>query len=99
MTFEPEKVPAFLALFEQAKPKISRFEGCHHLALWQDAQAPNVYCTYSHWQNLAALENYRHSPLFKEVWAQTKALFAAKPQAFSVYQQWQSGPVPGPEAP
>jgi heme-degrading monooxygenase HmoA len=43
--------------------------------------------TYSIWENTDALENYRKSDLFKEVWSQTKMLFAAPAQAWSLEQK------------
>jgi len=84
MTFAPENVPAFLALFDGSKEQIRQQPGCRHLELWQDADQPAVYCTYSHWDDAAALNNYRKSALFGEVWPATKQLFAAPPVAFSV---------------
>lgn len=83
MTFAPEKTEAFLEIFNGSKGKIRSFPGCHHLELWQDASAPGVFTTYSHWENEQALENYRRSELFKTTWAKTKVLFAAKPVAWS----------------
>jgi len=87
MTFKPEEVDAFLKLFDERKDLIRGFEGCRHLELWQDATASNVYFTYSHWDNEEALDKYRFSDLFKDTWARTKALFAEKPQAWSVNQK------------
>ncbi|GAB3334451.1 putative quinol monooxygenase [Hymenobacter humi] len=84
MTFGPEQVPAFLALFQASENRIRQQPGCRHLELWQDADNPAVYCTYSHWDDAAALDNYRKSTLFGEVWPATKRLFAATPVAFSV---------------
>jgi heme-degrading monooxygenase HmoA len=84
MTFQQEKVTEFLEMFDGVKSKIRAFEGCEYLELWQDADQPNVYLTHSHWQNPEALENYRHSELFKATWAKTKVSFADKPIAFSV---------------
>ena len=46
----------------------------------------NVYFTYSWWQGEEDLEAYRHSDLFKGVWAFTKQLFADKPQAWSTQE-------------
>ncbi len=46
-----------------------------------------VLFTYSHWESEAALETYRHSELFAEVWAATKVLFNAKPEAWSVQRK------------
>jgi len=83
MTFQPEKVDDFLAIFHQSKEKIRNFEGCQHLELWQDLDTPNVLTTHSHWHGTEALEKYRQSDLFKTTWAATKVLFADKPQAFS----------------
>ena len=83
MTFEPEQVPAFLALFRESKDRIRAQPGCQHLALWQDATDPAIYCTHSHWNDARALDAYRQSALFGEVWPATKRLFAAPPVAFS----------------
>jgi quinol monooxygenase YgiN len=87
MTFEPQQVDNFLALFEERKALIRGFEGCSHLELWQDANKPNIFFTYSHWQSEQHLDHYRFSELFKDTWARTKALFADKPQAWSVNQK------------
>lgn len=84
MTFEPAKVPEFLQLFEERKERIRHFDGCTHLELWQDAHNENIFFTYSMWQSEEHLNHYRFSELFKDTWTRTKALFAAKPQAWSV---------------
>lgn len=84
MTFEESKVDEFLQLFEGHKNKIRNFPGCDYLELWRDINQKNVIYTYSHWINKEALENYRCSPLFEEVWPKTKRLFKEKAQAFSV---------------
>lgn len=83
MTFKPEEVDAFLAVFEQSKNKIRNFPGCQHLELLKDYHAPNIFSTYSLWENDQALDAYRHSELFSVVWAQTKPKFQDKPMAFS----------------
>ena len=74
---------AFLEIFRASQPRIRSFAGCRYLELWQDAQAPHIFCTYSHWDSEEALNNYRHSDLFTGVWSATKKLFAAPPLAFS----------------
>mgnify|MGYP005748070219 FL=1 len=83
MTFQPEKVDAFLENFEQHKNSIRNFPGCQHLELWQDFSEKNIFLTYSFWESEEALNKYRDSELFKSVWSFTKGLFASKPQAFS----------------
>ena len=84
MTFAPAQVPAFLALFRATEQRIRLQPGCRFLELWQDADHPATYCTHSHWDDAAALNAYRRSVLFGEVWPATKRLFAAPPVAFSV---------------
>ena len=83
MTFQEDKVDDFLSLFNATKERIRHFEGCHHLELLQDYHQPHIFSTYRHWVDDTALDNYRHSALFGEVWKQTKVLFADKPIAFS----------------
>jgi quinol monooxygenase YgiN len=87
MTFQEDKVPEFKLLFEEKKQLIRNSAGCKHLELWQDAKNLNVFFTYSMWDNEEQLDHYRFSPLFKDIWPKTKALFAAKPQAWSVVQK------------
>lgn len=84
MTFREEEVPAFLSLFNERRSLIRNFEGCTHLELLQDAHHANIYFTYSIWQSEEYLNHYRFSELFKDTWTRTKALFKAKPQAWSL---------------
>ncbi len=83
MTFKPEEVDNFLEVFEASKHKIRGFKGCSHLELLKDYNDPCVFSTYSFWEDEEALNRYRYSDLFKEVWAQTKPRFSEKPIAFS----------------
>ena len=84
MTFREDAVDDFLVLFNERKQLIRSFAGCSHLELWQQANIPNVFFTYSKWESEAHLDHYRFSELFKDTWAKTKALFADKPNAWSV---------------
>ncbi|GLB52447.1 antibiotic biosynthesis monooxygenase [Neptunitalea chrysea] len=84
LTFQPEKVEEFKAMFEAKKELIRNFEGCEFLELYQDKNEPHIFFTYSYWQDEADLENYRNSDLFKEVWKTTKAWFGNKAEAWSV---------------
>lgn len=84
MSFDPSKIEMFLVNFEASKNLIRNFEGCEFLELYRDKENTNVFFTYSFWTKESDLENYRHSELFKEVWAETKVLFNARPEAWSV---------------
>src|SRR5688500_17171863 len=85
MTFREEETAAFLEIFSQSRDRIRNYPGCRHLELWQDAHKPFVFSTYSHWDSEEDLNHYRQSELFAGVWAATKNLFAAQPQAFSSF--------------
>lgn len=84
LTFQEDKIADFLNNFNEIKHQIRRFEGNEFLELYQDKQDIRVFFTYSYWKDEAALEKYRQSELFNEVWSYTKTLFADKPKAWSV---------------
>ncbi len=84
MTFRPEESQNFLHLFAATSDKVRNFPGCHYLELLQDYDDPHTFSTYSKWTDDKALTTYRESELFHGVWAKTKAMFAAKPIAFSL---------------
>ncbi|MBK7182085.1 MAG: antibiotic biosynthesis monooxygenase [Bacteroidetes bacterium] len=87
MTFMPEKVETFLEVFHASKQFIRAMPGCNHLELLNDINSSNIFFTYSYWDSETDLNNYRDSDLFKEVWSNTKILFEAKPEAWSVEQK------------
>ena len=84
LTFQEDKIDAFLANFEEIKHQIRNFEGNEFLELYQDKQDARIFFTYSYWRDEDALEKYRKSALFNEVWTYTKTLFDGKPEAWSV---------------
>lgn len=84
MTFRPDKITDFRAIFDESKYKIRAMAGCQHLELLQDLEQSNVLMTYSYWDSTEALNAYRNSDVFGDTWARTKALFADKPLAYSV---------------
>jgi hypothetical protein len=84
MTFKPELTNEFVSLFNSKRELIAAVEGCTHVELLQDATNPNIFFTYSLWENESYIEAYRHSELFKSVWAKTKILFDDKPEAWSL---------------
>ena len=84
MSFKPSKINEFLANFETNKKKIRGFKGCLFLELYRDKNNTNIFFTYSYWNSEVSLENYKCSKLFTSLWAKTKPLFNAKPEAWSV---------------
>ncbi len=84
LSIAEEHIKTFLANFEKQKENIRNFKGCRFLELYRDKTNAHLFFTYSYWNTEADLENYRHSKLFKGIWAKTKPLFNDKPQAWSV---------------
>ncbi|WP_298153074.1 antibiotic biosynthesis monooxygenase family protein [Flavobacterium sp.] len=84
MSFHEENIPAFRENFELMKEKIRNAPGNRFLELYQDRDNPCLFFTYSYWEHEDDLNNYRNSELFYDVWAFTKKLFNAKPEAWSV---------------
>ncbi|MFT5846134.1 putative quinol monooxygenase [Psychroserpens sp.] len=84
LSLEPSRIEEFLSNFESQKENIRAFNGCEFLELYRDKHKTNLFFTYSYWQAEADLENYRHSDLFKGIWAKTKPMFNGKPEAWSV---------------
>ncbi len=84
LTFQEDKIDAFKSIFDDSKTKIRGSNGCQHVELLQSTSTPNVFFTFSVWDDEDALNAYRHSDLFKATWQKTKALFSDKPQAWSL---------------
>lgn len=84
MEFRPETLDTFDTLFSRIRHQIRNQAGCERLELHADPQHPSVRYTLSHWLSTDHLDQYRHSKLFAQVWPETKALFASRPQAFSL---------------
>jgi len=84
MSFHKENIPAFLENFNLMKDKIRNAQGNRFLELYQDKNDACIFFTYSYWETVDDLENYRKSELFYDVWTFTKKLFNAKPEAWSV---------------
>lgn len=84
LTFKTSEIDSFKAIFEAKRDKIREFPGCEHLELWQDIDQPNIFFTYSYWNEPADLEKYRYSEFFKSTWKETKVLFDGKPEAWSI---------------
>jgi hypothetical protein len=83
MHFREDAVASFNSLFYAKKEAIRNQPGCQLLELYQDKNDLQKFSTYSYWDDEDALNNYRDSALFKEVWPRTKQLFDKKPEATS----------------
>jgi len=84
MTFHENRIEDFLQVFRENAAAIRNQPGCHSVKLMQDVNQPNVFFTYSQWENEGFLNAYRQSETFGKVWPATKALFCAPANAWSI---------------
>ncbi|MFM7594710.1 MAG: putative quinol monooxygenase [Flavobacteriales bacterium] len=84
LTFTPERLPDFLYEFEQVKNRVVNSEGCVTMKLLQHQSNPCEFFTYSIWVDENALENYRCSETFIQLWGTIKPWFASKAEAWTL---------------
>lgn len=84
MNFQKDRIHEFQQLFDQVKSKIIEQEGCQYLELLQDCDCPEIFMTYSHWKDLAALNNYKNSVFFRQTWNRVKKMFNQPAVAWSL---------------
>lgn len=87
MEFRADKTEEFKLIFKNSCSKIKARKGCRHVELLQDVKNPCLFFTFSIWDDEEDLNAYRDSELFAGVWAATKALFSARPEAWTVAEQ------------
>lgn len=79
----------FALAFEKSKPVILKFPGAISVDLLQEVNSPNIVFTYSRWQKIEDLENYRKSDFFLHTWKHVKTMFAQKAEAWSVHDYFE----------
>jgi heme-degrading monooxygenase HmoA len=82
--FQSDKIDDFLSHFETIKWKVAQFPGCQGMKLLRGENDPCLVFTYSVWESADALENYRKSDVFQDLWPKIKIWFDQKPEAWSV---------------
>ena len=84
LKFDAQHVSDFKCFAKEIEATIKKQDGCLHLDIYQDIKDESIFFTYSKWKNEDALNNYRKSDFFRNVWSKTKKWFDAKPEAWSV---------------
>jgi quinol monooxygenase YgiN len=85
LAFAIEKRDDFIKVFKKHQLSMKdRFEGCLSLEAFEDKKHPGVFFTFSVWKEEAALEKYRSSEYFREIWSTIKPWFSEKAQAWSL---------------
>ncbi|WP_026369733.1 putative quinol monooxygenase [Kallotenue papyrolyticum] len=79
----PAQVEAFLALYAEARPRIEAQPGCLGVQLVRQQDDAAAFATWSLWTDAEALERYRHSPFFGELWPRVRRLLRRPAEAVS----------------
>ncbi len=82
--FAAEHVHDFLSYFDTINQVVTTFPGCQGMRLMQDRKNPCIVFTYSMWESEEALESYRTSPIFQEIWPKIKYWFDQQADAWTV---------------
>ncbi len=83
--FKQNQAQVFLNDILPLQKRFTRnFPGCHHLELWVSKDDPDLIFSYSYWETVDALNQYRMSKKFEEFWKKTKALFSSRAEAYSI---------------
>lgn len=93
LTFKEDKIEDFICIWNESREKIAGFDGCKFVEMHQARVPDNVCFTHSIWENEDALNAYRHSELFQNVWAKTKVLFDDRPEAWSLNSHGHEGSI------
>lgn len=84
LKFQERYITDFKEFTKDIETTIRNQKGCLHLEIYQDILDKSIFFTYSKWESEDALNNYRKSDFFRNIWPKTKLWFAGKPEAWSV---------------
>jgi quinol monooxygenase YgiN len=90
----PEDVDAFRLLLRESSPRVRQSPGCLSLQIVNDIADPTSFFTLSTWRDRDALEAYRASPLFVEIWPRVKAFLREAAWASTCEEIKDSGLAP-----
>ena len=83
LSIDPKHKKKFTALFLVNRNKITAFNACYSVELLADMNDESIFSTYSKWESTTAIEAYRNSTTFREIWDNVKPLFNDKALAWS----------------
>ena len=84
LAFEIEKEKEFLMVFENHQVHMHNSGFCRALNLKKDIDLEGVFFTHSIWDSEEALNNYRSSVYFQDIWARIKPWFVERAQAWTL---------------
>ncbi len=83
MKVEQHKQDAFCLFMKNLYDEKLRLQGCLHFDYFKNKNS-NVYYSYTIWENVKYLKEYKKSDLFKEVVHTLRDLCVEEPQAWTI---------------
>lgn len=83
-------IEKFKLLVQPYQSKILAFKGCVQVDIMRDKKNRTQFFSYSIWESEEALENYRNSKMFREIWAEIKKLLSSPTIAWTVEDAFDS---------
>lgn len=87
LTFEEKYRQQFIEIFQEHRLKMLNQEICIQLDLLEDTKQNGLFFTHSIWQSEEALQAYRDSNYFNQIWSLVKPWFREKAEAWSLNSQ------------
>ena len=84
LAFDVQRESEFLKVFKKHQIHMKNLDDCYSLSLKKDLGTEGVFFTHSIWESEHALNNYRSSPYFLNIWAVIKPWFIDRAQAWTV---------------
>jgi heme-degrading monooxygenase HmoA len=83
LTFAKEKSEHFNEFYTSITDKIQSCPGCRSVKVLRDINTPEIFFSYSIWENEDKLNLYRDSEFFRGTWSTIKPWFSEKAEAWS----------------
>jgi len=84
LSFDKSNLPEAIQKLEAIAPVVRSMNGCRNLEIGFRLKDRGVVFTYSHWDSVDHLNDYRDSSTFRDFWDDIKSLFSNPAEAYSL---------------
>ncbi len=84
LTFKPEHISDFEAYYATIRSEVAGQPGCNGVTFLKEQGNTGVFFTYSKWNSVNDLNNYRNTEVFGQIWPTVKNWFRAKAEAWAL---------------
>lgn len=84
MKVDERKLEAYRLFMDNLHEEKLRMPGCLHFDFFNEKKNSNIFYSYTIWENVKFLKEYKKSDLFKEVIQTLRSLCSEEPQAWTI---------------